>query len=449
MTFKSYRKALMGAAAAGLALGLAACSTAAKVDTPEFGEAWPNLAVEDTQGFDPAAIAALESRMEKFVTDGDVKGVATLLVQDGRVVSHMQAGVNNEAGDPITEDTIYRIYSMSKPITGVAMMMLWEDGKWDLDDPVTKYVPEFENLRVLVSTGKGSTAAVPVDRPPTMREVMSHTAGFAYGLGGEDHANDQFRQQAVLRSPDMKTFIDKVADIPLLYQPGEQWFYSAAVDVQGYIVEKLSGMSFGEYLDAELFTPLGMDDTGFYVPEDQLSRLGDVYSWYDPAKRLVAVPGENYTYRKEDIPFESGGGGLASTLQDYARFCQMLLDGGSLGDVQILKPETVELMRTDVLPDGAVMFSDGTNSSTAKENGMGFGLDFGIIMDPSKGEIGYGPGTYYWGGAAGTWFWIDPANDLYFIGMVQRFGTPPTLRAESAKKVYAAIAADAGTGMGE
>ncbi|GAB5487339.1 MAG: serine hydrolase domain-containing protein [Parasphingorhabdus sp.] len=393
--------------------------------------------------FSPAKIAALEARMQKFVEDGDAKGIATLLVKDGKVISHMQAGLRRVSDNaPITEDTIYRIYSMTKPVTGVALMTLFEQGKFSLDDPISKFIPEFDNLTAVKSVdADGSFEVEPLKRQPTMRELMSHTAGFAYGLYGEDPSNKMFKEKQILASADMQSFIDAVAKVPLMSQPGERWFYSAAVDIQGAIVERLSGMAFGEYLKATLFDPLDMDDTGFYVPEADYDRFSDVYGYHPVTKEFGRVPFPQVAFRKSTVKMESGGGGLVATLDDYARFCQMLANGGELNGNRIIKPETLKLMRTNVLKDNQKVNIAGTLTPAAMEY-LGFGLDFGTIKNDGSGKVPHGDGTYFWGGAAGTWFWVDPVNNLYFIGMIQRFpqnGPPTDFRGISGKMVYDAL----------
>ncbi|WP_169711688.1 serine hydrolase domain-containing protein [Henriciella litoralis] len=433
--------------AASLAIFVAACAAApTATDSAGVSESWPPLATEDAADFDAAGLEELASAMQGFVDAGQVIGMQTLLVKDGEVAQYGEYGVRDvETATPVQPGTIYRIYSMSKPITGVALMQLYEQGKFSLDDPITKFIPEFENLKVLDGENEdGTPILVDLERPATMRELMSHTAGFAYGLGGTDYANNQFRDQEVLRAPDFDTFIDKVAGIPLLYQPGEKWYYSAAVDIQGYLVEKLSGMPFGEYLDANVLTPLNMDDTGFFVPEADYDRLADVTTYYEEAGKFVPFYTENVQFKESTVPFESGGGGLVSTIDDYARFSQMMLNGGSLSGQQILKPETVALMTQNQLPDDVVGIGfDGTNANLQAGEPHKFGLDFGIITDPAAMKSPAGTGTYYWGGAAGTWFWIDPENDLFFIGMIQRFGQlpdePADFRTDSMRLIYEAL----------
>ena len=444
---EQYLKWLTAASAALLLTGCPAEQEqvgSASVKAAPVAGAFPDYSTEDVGAhFDPAKIAALEARMAKFVTDGDAKGIATLLVKDGKVISHMQSGQRRVSdGAPISEDTIYRIYSMTKPVTGVALMMLHEEGKFSLDDPVSKFVPEFEKLQVVKSfDNKKGVVLEPLNRQPTMRELMSHTAGFAYGLYGDDPSNLAFKDQKILESPDMLTFIDKVSKVPLMFQPGERWFYSAAVDIQGAVVERLSGQTLGAFFKQRIFDPLGMDDTGFYVPEEDYDRFSDVFGFNPMNGKMMRVPFPAVMYRQSTIGMESGGGGLVSTLDDYARFAQMLANDGELDGNRILQPETLKLMRTNVLKPGQTVNIAGTLTQATTDY-LGFGLDFGIIKNDGSGATPYGNGTYFWGGAAGTWFWVDPVNDLFFIGMIQRFsrgGPPVDFRGISGKMVYEAM----------
>lgn len=430
---------LMGVCAMGLALVACAQTATPLALAPEVA-ATTEVA---TPGFSAEGLEALQARMAKYVADGQLYGIHTRLVQGGEVVQDFKTGYANvQTGAPIDDATLYRIYSMTKPITGVAMMMLWEEGAFSLDDPVTNYIPEFEGLRVLAGSNEdGTPVLVDAARAPTMREVMSHTAGFAYGLSGADYANTAFREREILRAPDLQSFIDLVADVPLLFQPGEAWAYSAAVDIQGYIVEKLSGQSFGDFLDTRIFTPLGMNDTAFYASAEDYDRLSQVFGYNPEDGQLVPVPYPSVQFRKETVAFESGGGGLVSTMNDYGRFTQMMLNGGELNGTRLLKEDTVTLMRTNVLPDGVSLSTLGQNQGDRRE-GLGFGLDLGIVTDPAAGGMPYPEGVYFWGGAASTWFWNDPVNDFYFIGMVQIFeqgGPELLLRETSADLVYKAL----------
>jgi CubicO group peptidase (beta-lactamase class C family) len=380
----------------------------------------------ESVGFDSARLKKLDDYMAKVVSDGRVAGMTTLLARHGKIVGFKTYGkADLDKNKPMTEDTIFRIYSMTKPVTGVAMMILFEEGKWRLDDPVTRYIPEFKALKVVKSINPdGSLVLEDMKRPPTMREIMSHTAGFGYGLAEEHPVDKMFREQQVLSSTSLKEMIDRTAQIPLMYQPGTNWYYSSAVDIQGYLVEKLSGQKFGDFLAERVFKPLKMNDTAFYTGPEKADRLAAVYV-YDrdqgkivEAKALFGVAMPDYT--KPPVA-ESGGGGLVSTTMDYARFSQMVLNGGELDGVRILSPATVELMGTNVIPKSVLVSSNGTTAAQFNE-AVGFGLDFQVVNDARAAGSLQGDGSISWGGAAGTWFWIDPTNDLIFVGMIQRMG---------------------------
>jgi len=414
--------------------------------------AWPQRAVADptTLGFTKAGLDALDTRMKQAVADGDTAGMTILLLRHGQVADFKSFGKQTPDKE-MALDSLFRIYSMSKPITGVAMMQLYEQGKWQLDDPITKYAPELANLKVLTwdTDGKavigpdGKPVLTSPKKPATMRQLMSHTAGFAYGLAGDDPANKAFRDERVLGSQDLDEMMKKIAGIPLLYEPGTRWSYSVAVDIQGYLVQKLSGQKFGDYLKAHVTGPMGMSDTAFYVSPDRKPRFSEVYHWdRDKNQLVVNVPRTDRSGFEDPARLESGGGGLVGSTHDYARFCQMLLNRGEIGGKRILKPETVKLMSENHI--GALNVAvDGTRPQPGAE-AVRFGLDFAVYVDPKAAGLPYGNGTYYWGGAAGTWFWVDPVNDLAFIGMIQmQGGNRPgglNFRADSAKLVYAALA---------
>lgn len=440
---------------------LAACSPeapkpaepAAVVAKAYDDAAWPAAVAADTAalGFTAEGLAALDARLGKSVADGDVAGMTYIVGKGGDIAAFKSFGVQSgdpKTGAPMTNDSLFRIYSMSKPITGVAMMQLYEKGLWQMDDPVSKHVPELAGLQVLtwkdgkpvMKGGKPVLAAATAE--PTMKQLMSHTAGFGYGLSGDDPVNTAFRDTGVLASANLEEMIGKIKAIPLIYDPGTRWYYSASVDIQGYIVQKLSGQKFGDYLKANIFTPLGMNDTSFFVTEANKPRFTDVYHWDKDKSALV---------KNEDRPdrpgftdpnrLESGGGGLVSSTHDYARFAQMFLNKGTLAGNTVIKPETVELMRTNAIGD-LRLYSDGTTANPGLP-GVGFGMDFAVYEDTAVTGQPYGKGTHYWGGAAGTWFWIDPVNDLFFVGMIQSMGGARpegmNFRNESAKLVYEAL----------
>ncbi|ENZ81439.1 MULTISPECIES: serine hydrolase domain-containing protein [Caulobacter] len=435
------RRLTAAALATVLAFGGAAPGWAAPVSTHvEASSAFPASRPESV-GFSADGLKALDAHMQGLVDAGHLPGVTTMLVRHGKVVNFEVHGKKGFDGPPMTKDTVFRIYSQSKPVTGVAMMILFEEGKWKLDDPVSKYIPEFASLRVFKGVNSdGSFDTVPADRPPTMREIMSHSGGFAYGLVPDNPIDKAYVDTGVLGSKSSDEFIKRVAALPLVAQPGTRWKYSVSVDIQGLIVEKLSGMSLGDFMQKRIFTPLKMVDTGFWLPAEKTSRLASLYAWGPKVHKLVPADGFMVLDISKPPVMASGGGGLVSTNADYARFAQMLLNGGELDGARILKPETVKLMRTNMLSD-TIMNSDIPPFNTAK--GRGFGLDFAVVLDSAKAGP-QGNGTYSWGGAAGTWFWIDPTNDLFFLGMIHilnKDGDPAIahIDQDSAKFVYDAL----------
>lgn len=409
--------------AVGLALSLGSAGLAK--DKPSSYDQIAPVAPQ-TVGFDAQRLGRLDAAMAKVVADGRVAGMTTLLVRHGKLVQYKTYGQASLAdAKPMTKDTIVRIYSMTKPITGVAMMILFEEGKWNLDDPVSKYVPELANLTVMTGVDdKGQIITVPAKRSPTMREVMSHTAGFGYGLEYTNPVDKQFRDKGVLASSSLQEAVNRVATIPLKFQPGTEWAYSISVDLQGYIVEKLSGQKLGDFMKSRIFDPLKMKDTAFYTGPEKASRLAALYVGDPRSGKLVEAKSiASFTlpdYIKPPL-MESGGGGLVSTTSDYGRFAQMILNKGELDGVRILAPATVELMGTNAISKDVLVNANGSIGTRFNE-AVGFGLDFLVVNDPRKAGSLVGKGTLSWGGAAGTWFWIDPTNDLYFVGMIQRMG---------------------------
>jgi CubicO group peptidase (beta-lactamase class C family) len=380
----------------------------------------------ESVGFDSGRLKRLDDYMAGAVAQGRVAGMTTLLARHGKIVDFNTYGKASLAtGQPMTRDAIFRVYSMTKPMTGVAMMILFEEGRWRLDDPVTRFVPEFKDLKVFTGVGPdGKILVEPMKRPPTMRELMSHTAGFGYGLGDTHPVDRLYREKRVLASHGLKEMIDRTAQIPLKFQPGTSWEYSSAVDIQGYIIEKLSGQSLGDFLEARIFKPLRMTDTAFQVAPAKVGRLAAVYyadTPEGPIKEAVSLFGAGVQDFTQPPAMESGGGGLTSTTADYARFCQMILNKGELDGARILSPASVALMGANAIPRSVLVTSNGTTADRFNE-AVGFGLDFMVVKDPLAAGLLEGAGTMSWGGAAGTWFWIDPTDDVIFVGMIQRFG---------------------------
>ena len=385
-------------------------------------------------GMDSARLDKITQAMQTFVDEGLLSGAVTMAARRNKVIHFESVGYRDiESKSPMSNDSIFRIYSMTKPVTGVALMILYEESKFRLSDPVSKYLPELNNLQVFSGTDNdGNIVTEPPNHPMTIRELMSHTGGLTYGIFASSPVDSNYRE-AELLSNDLtnREFTRRLGKIPLKHQPGSRWEYSVAVDVQGYLVEKLSGLPFDEFLDSRIFEPLNMVDTDFYVSEDKINRFAQVYG-YNDAGELEAGEGFAFSNFLEDPAFKSGGGGLVSTANDYMRFSQMLLNGGELDGTRILAPLTIELMRRDQTPKGMTGAMSGAG-------GLSFGLDFAIVEDPVEAET-YSKGEYYWGGAAGTWFWIDPAEELVFVGMIQQFGAlRPDVRSTSRRLVYQAI----------
>ena len=365
----------------------------------------------ESVGVSSERLKRLDAALKRLVDEGRLAGVVSLLARHGKIVHFSAAGKKDiRQPDALQKDSIFRIYSMTKPVTGVAMMMLYEEGKWRLEDPVSRYIPELSKLKV--HAGENADGTPKLDdarRAMTMRELMTHTGGLAYGLGAANPVDRMYRETRVLDSSrPLQDMIDGLAKLPLLAQPGTRWSYSIAVDIQGYLVEKLSGQPFDEFLRARIFQPLGMKDTGFFVPKEKLARLALVHG-EDPAGKLTA-PDESRGDPTVKPLGPSGGGGLFSTAEDYLRFCQMLLNGGQLNGTRLLSPRTVTMMRTNhVQPEPLKTMRPGT----------GWGMDFSVVMDAAAAGEPYSDGAYHWYGIAGTWFWIDPLADFTFIGMMQ------------------------------
>jgi CubicO group peptidase (beta-lactamase class C family) len=384
-----------------------------------------SLDVAALQGFTQAGIAAFNAVFHQMVDERQLANVVTLISRHGKIVNVDAYGVMDVSAStpaPVMQDSIFRIASMTKPITGVAMMILLEEGKWALDDPVAKHIPEFRDLKVRTNGGQ----AVPQTQPMTMKQLMSHSAGF----GGPTEYD---RQR--LRKGNLQDMIHELANQTLFFQPGKEWRYGPSVDIQGYLVEKFSGQGLDQFFEQRIFRPLGMVDTGFWIPPSEAHRLSQLHR-YGVGGGVVAAPLLGVFPTAKPI-FLSGSGGLASTIQDYWRFCQMLLDGGIFEGRRLLRPETVQLMHTNVLEPGVRV-------NIIEHGGLEFGLDFAIVQDPATAQTSVAAQSFFWGGAYGTWFWIDPTNDLIVIGMIQNdAGTMPAgapdVREASGKAVYAAL----------
>ncbi|MGA2571332.1 MAG: serine hydrolase domain-containing protein [Terracidiphilus sp.] len=390
-------------------------------------------------GFSAERLERLHAAMQREVDQKELAGVVTLLVRHGKVVEERAYGKKDVAsGAPMTTDTIFRIYSMTKPVTGVAMMILYEEGKWRPSDPISKFIPEFAHLKVFKGVDQSGKMILedPI-HPPTMRELMSHTAGFTYGFFGNTPVDKSYMDEHVLQSQSLQEMIDKLAKIPLLYQPGTRWEYSVSMDIQGYIIEKLSGQSLPDFMQQHIFGPLKMNDTGFYVPKEKWSRFATLYTGDKDGAMVASPPDDSY---RTAPTMASGGGGLVSTAQDYLRFAQMLLNRGELDGVRILSPASVALMTSNHLAPRLMTGEFSVGTETIRP-GMGYGYDCAVFTDPLEADEVVGNGTFFWLGAADTWFWVDPTNDLIFIGMTQRMIGPgqPNVEQLSRPVVYQAL----------
>src|SRR3954454_2459871 len=405
-------------------------------------------------GFSPSRLALLDDVMKRrYVDRGHLPGVLTMIYRRGQLVhTGMSGQMDLERGKPLRDDAIFRIYSMSKPITAVALMMLAEEGLIGLDDDVATHIPSWKNLGVyatglpsLVATGEPAFITTPVERPMKVVDLVTHTSGLTYGFMNRtsvDRVYRHLRIAGVNAEGGLDAMIEKLAKLPLEFSPGTRWNYSVSIDVMGYLVQKLSGMTFGEFLRTRLFEPLGMVDTAFWCPPEKVDRFASCYQPAPSGGITLQDDAGKSTYAAPPN-LESGGGGLVSTGHDYMRFCRMMLAGGTLDGVQILSPKTVALFSlnhlagnqelADMAPPG--LFSE------AGYSGIGFSIGCGVNIDVARTRLPGTLGEYFWGGAASTAFWIDPKEELAVVFMTQVIGTDArlTLRRDLRTLVYSAM----------
>jgi len=390
--------------------------------SPIWAQELPVAAPEEV-GLSSEKLEQIAPAMQRYVDEHKLPGVITVVARRGRIVHFQVVGRSDiENNKPMKTDTILRFYSMSKPVTSVAAMMLLQDGKFQLDDPVSKYISEFKDLQVRERNGDGETVLRAPKREMTIRDLLRHTSGLTYRYA---NANVLTRDQT------LKDMAGKLGKRPLVFDPGTRWNYSVSTDVLGYLVEVVSGKPLDRFFQEEIFEPLDMRDTGFHVPADKVDRFA---ANYGPARDgglqlRDAAATSRYT---KPTTFFSGGGGLVSTARDYTRFCQMLLNKGELNGRRLLKPETVERMTKNQLPDELVPIGLGTN----RLEGTGFGLGFAVRVEAEPpGAIG----QYAWGGAASTNFWIAPREDLIGIALTQHMPLANEFNATFMQLVFEAI----------
>jgi CubicO group peptidase (beta-lactamase class C family) len=379
----------------------------------------------ETVGFSSERLENLHALIQGEIDQKQLSGAVTILARHGKIVEYRTYGQRDIAANaPMTKDVIFRDYSMTKPVTGVAMMILYEQGKWLPSDPISKFIPQFAHLKVFKGVdAEGKPVLVDPDHPPTMRELMTHSAGFSYG-NGHTVVDAMYKDQKVMQSANLQEMIDKLATIPLNYQPGKGWTYSLSMDIEGYIVEKLSGQTLPDFIRDHILVPLDMKDAGFFVPQEKRARFATNYR-NDPHGNYVPVQADSGapTDYATQPTMPSGGGGLVSTAEDYYRFAQMLADGGELDGKRILSPATVKLMTSNHLPENLLTGEFGGGLHVMRP-GFGYGFNCAVIFDPADAALPDGKGTFFWDGAAGTMFWVDPTNDIVFVGMIQRMTSP-------------------------
>ena len=388
-------------------------------------------------------------RVERFIDDayvatGKLPGALVQVWRRGELALNAVLGMaDRERQVPLAQDSIFRIYSMTKPITTVALMMLVEEGKVALDEPVHKYIPEWSNLGVYQAGFAPLFLTRHTARPMQIVDLLRHTSGLTYGFQNRTNVDAAYRAQKIgeiEKAGTMATMIADLAKIPLEFSPGDAWNYSVATDVVGYLVETISGQPFEQFLQQRIFDPLGMSDTGFHVPAEKAHRFAACYA-ADGKGGMVLQDDPTTSSFLSPPSFISGGGGLCSTAADYLAFCRALLNGGALGAVRLLSPKTIALMTTNHLPGGRDLTEMSKSLfSEASYAGVGFGLGFSVTMDPAKTLIPGSAGEYAWGGAASTAFWIDPREELIAIFMTQLLPSSAyPVRRELRTMVYSAL----------
>ena len=381
-------------------------------------------------GVEPARLDAVAADLQARIDEGKLSGAVVMVAQNGEILMHEAMGHQNvEDQVPMSTDTIFRIFSMTKPVTGTALMMLWDEGKFLLDDPVEMHLPELAGMKVLVEQNDdGSWITEPADHPMTVRELMSHTGGLTYfpPLGSGSIA-EAYVESGIGGDATLAESIPFLANIPLINQPGTKWVYSISVDVQGYLIERLSGQTLDSFFQERIFDPLGMLDTGFFVSPENHHRLSRMYM--PSGERLIRTDSSPEALGGtfiEKPKFLAGGHGLTSTASDYMKFANLHLNNGVANEKRLLSEEALNLMHSNQLPKNIEAIS-------SVYPGNAFGLDFAIVEN-SKVFQGTPEGTYWWWGIAGSWFWVDPQNKTVFIGMIQNNDLGLSFRTHAASR---------------
>jgi CubicO group peptidase (beta-lactamase class C family) len=387
------------------------------------------IAKPEEVGLSQAALDRLSAALNDRIASGHIPGAVALVARHGKVAYHQSFGRLDPASDkPMGTDAIFRIYSMTKAIVSVAVMMLWEEGRLLLSDPIGKYIPAFDQTMVGVISG-GIYGRTDADRPITIQDLLRHTSGLTYEFRGDTPIHEAYTKARIARLKQTNADqAEELAGLPLLHQPGTVWEYSRSTDVLGRLVEVISGQTLGTFLSERILIPLGMDDSGFSVPKADQSRIAEPFAKDPETGADVAL-----LDIRRPVQFESGGGGMVATAMDYARFLGMLLGNGRLGSTRLLGRKTVELMTSDHL--GTI-----TGLADLLPPGHGFGLGFAVRTQPGMAPFPGSVGNYYWGGAAGTTFWVDPTERLYAVLMIQAPIQREHYRVLFRDMVYAAVA---------
>jgi CubicO group peptidase (beta-lactamase class C family) len=416
----------------------------------------PTLASPESAGMSKAAFDRIDNHLrQRYIDTGRFPGTQLVVYRRGKLVhSVVQGFADLERKVALKDDTIFRIYSMTKPITSVAFMMLVEEGRVALDEPVHKYIPEWKNLGVFQAGVAPAFLTKPPARPMLIIDLLRHTSGLTYGFQQRSNVDAAYREMKigeVEKAGTLQSMIEDLAKIPLEFSPGEAWNYSVSTDVIGYLIGKISGKPFEQFLRERILDPLEMKDTDFYVPTAKAHRLAACYSASPQGAIVFHAAERKDSLTLQDDPatssflsppsFISGGGGLCSTAADYLTFCRALLNGGELSGVRLVGPKTLALMRANHLPGGRTLPEMSRSLfSEATYNGIGFGLGFSVTLDPAQTLIPGSAGEYAWGGAATTSFWIDPAEELIAIFMTQVLpSTAYPIRRELRTMIYASI----------
>ena len=395
-----------------------------------------NAVTPEEAGFSSTRLSRINAAMQRHVDQGKLAGIVSMLARRGNIVHFEKVGMMDiEANKPMEFDTIFRICSMTKPITSVAVMMLYEEARFHLSDPISRFIPGFADVKVFVRKTESGLELADLEREITIRDLLTHTAGLSYGFEEDSYVDSLYQKRVWAqgkRDPQvtLEEAIEALTHIPLVHQPGTHYQYSMATDVLGYLVQVVSGMPFADFLKQRIFEPLGMVDTGFHVPESEIGRFAATYSpSEDGGLAVFDAPATSWFATLAGIA--SGGGGLVSTTADYMRFAQMLLNQGEYEGVRLMGRKTVELMTTDHLPAHLDVFDDGS---------LGFGLGVGVLRNLGQSQALGSVGTYGWGGAAGTDCWIDPKEEMIGLPMIQHMlGDAPPIHRDFRTLAYQAL----------